>query len=250
MLNPQANPTLEVLYKCVKYPRITIEPDLKILVNVPLSFTHNQTQNFIQSHQSWIDKTLAKLQAHADILHREILAHEGEILCFGVWIPILDLLSLADLNSHRFSTQLISDSHPDSTPSPTALSSHPKSSNTLRIYLKTQLQAYILPQITHYSKLMGVQYSEVKITNALGKFGSCTHNNRLFFSFMLVFAPKDLIDYVIIHELAHIRYKNHSKTFWDFVQAHCPDFKLKRATLRHQARIYPLLLEKLQDFRF
>lgn len=249
MLNPRANPTLEVLYKRVKYPRITIKPDLKILVSVPLSFTHNQTQNFIQSHQGWIDKTLAKLQAHANILHQEILAHEGEILCFGVWMPILDLLSLAELSSHRFSTRVASDSHLDSTPSPTALPSHPKSSHTLRIYLKAQLQAYILPQITHYSKLMGVQYVEVKITNALGKFGSCTHNNRLFFSFMLVFAPKVLIDYVIIHELAHIRYKNHSKAFWDFVQAHCPEFKLKRATLRHQARIYPLLLEKLQNFR-
>ena len=92
---------------------------------------------------------------------------------------------------------------------------------------------------------MELPYTALKITNATSRFGSCTYDNRLFFSLMLGFARKELIDYVIIHELAHIRHKNHSPAFWQLVEQHCKDSKALRATLRQEARIYPLLLQRL-----
>lgn len=230
MLNPSIKPSLQILYKQVKHPRITIKPDLRIFVGVPLSFSPLDAQDFIHQHQAWIDMTLAKLTKHADSLSKEMQDHKGEILFFGVWTPLATLLDCA----------------PPTLTSHTATPPSPSTSRWIKSHLKAQLQAYIFPQATHYAQLMGVKFTELRITNALSRFGSCTHNNRLFFSLMLVFASRELIDYVIIHELAHIRHKNHSKAFWDFVQAHCTHHKYKRIALRQKAKIYPLLLQQLE----
>lgn len=216
--------SLQILYKRIKHPRITIRPDLSISVSVPLYFTPLDAQRFIHVHQSWINRALEKLKARADSLSRELQAHQGEILLFGVWTPLLELF-LDIPPSHRSSNQ----------------------SQHIKLYLKSQLQAYLIPQVAHYARSMGTKVTETKITNALSRFGSCTQDNRLFFSLMLVFSPRELIDYVIIHELAHIRHKNHSRAFWLFVESHCPDWKPKRALLRQQARIYPFLLQRLES---
>lgn len=201
------HPPYQILYKRVKYPRITVKPNLEVLISVPLFFTPLAIQELIHKHQDWISKTLIKFAQ--DHYLQELQGHDGEILLFGDWISL------------------------------SSLPSNPK------LYLRVQLQEYIFPQVMHYSNLMGLEFAEVKITNALSRFGSCTYDHRLLFSFMLVFAPKELIIYVIIHELAHISHKNHSKAFWDLVKSYCPQYKSLRASLRKKSRIYPNLIQRL-----
>ena len=61
---------------------------------------------------------------------------------------------------------------------------------------------------------MGIEYKELKITNAEHQLGSCTSKKTLNFSWRLVMAPLVVIDYVVVHELTHLTYMNHSKRFW------------------------------------
>lgn len=199
-----------ILYKRVKYPRITIKPNLEILISVPFFFTLIEVYSLIDRHQDWINKTLIKLIREDSFL--ELQKHKSdEILFFGDWVSL------------------------------SSLSANPKS------YLKNQLQKYLFSQVAYYSRRMGLKFEEIRVTNALSRFGSCTHDNRLFFSFMLVFAPKDLITYVVIHELAHIPHKNHSKAFWNLVQFYCPNYKFLRISLQKRARIYPELIHRLES---
>lgn len=231
-------PVYQILYKRVKYPSITIKPDSKICLRVPLFFTPLEVQALIERYQDWINQALAKFAHQAILLNQEIQEHDGEILLFGEWMPLSSLplspssssLSSSFSSSSLLSSSLLSSSLP----------------HGLKPYLKARLQEYLFPQVAHYSKLMGVEFVEIRITNALSRFGSCTYDNRLFFSLMLVFAPHELITYVVIHELAHIRHKNHSKSFWEFVERFCPDCKALRASLRKKARIYPKLMELLK----
>ncbi len=70
-----------------------------------------------------------------------------------------------------------------------------------------------------------ISYERFKITSARTKWGSCSGRGRICFSWRLVMAPLDVIDYVVAHELAHIERKDHSKLFWDRVKELCPEYR-------------------------
>lgn len=81
---------------------------------------------------------------------------------------------------------------------------------------------------------MGTSFVSVRVSSARGRWGSCTHDNRIRYTFRLIYAPKEVIDYVVVHELAHTKYKNHSSAFWREVEKYLPDYKLKRKWLKER----------------
>jgi predicted metal-dependent hydrolase len=82
---------------------------------------------------------------------------------------------------------------------------------------------------------MGVTYSSLSITSARSFWRICTAKNELRFSYRLLYVPKEVLEYVIVHELSHIRHKDHSRAFWDEVERYIPDWKEKRAYLKSHA---------------
>ena len=93
----------------------------------------------------------------------------------------------------------------------------------------------ILPEKTEYwAKIMGVTPTGVRITRAKKRFGSCSPENRIAYSYRLMAYPEEAIDYVVVHELSHIRHKNHSPDFYAFVARFLPDHKAREAILKHQ----------------
>ena len=94
----------------------------------------------------------------------------------------------------------------------------------------------ILTQVTQEkAKEMGVAVSAVRISSAKTRWGSCSAKNAISYSFRLLYAPKEVVEYVVYHELCHIRHKNHSKRFWTEVERYCPDWKHKRKWLKDHA---------------
>ena len=79
--------------------------------------------------------------------------------------------------------------------------------------------------VEYYSSVMNLPPSAVKINFAKHRFGSCSPKNSLNFSAYLLEYPKEAIEYVVVHELAHIKYKNHSKKFYMLVEKYLPDYK-------------------------
>jgi hypothetical protein len=92
----------------------------------------------------------------------------------------------------------------------------------------------IIPQrVEHFAKIMGVEPKGISITSAQKRFGSCSSRGRICFSFNLVQYPDEAIDYVVVHELAHLVELNHSKEFWKTVEKYMPDYKKRRAMLKN-----------------
>ncbi len=90
-----------------------------------------------------------------------------------------------------------------------------------------------IPQrVAHYAALMGVTPTGIKITSARTRFGSCSGKNSLCFSWRLMQYPPQAVDYVVVHELAHIRHHNHSREFWNFVEQIMPDYRDRQALLK------------------
>lgn len=91
----------------------------------------------------------------------------------------------------------------------------------------------LLPErVAHYSAVMGLTPTGITVTGAQKRFGSCSGKNRLCFSWRLMRYPQEAIDYVVVHELAHIRHKNHGSAFYALIASVLPDYKEREALLR------------------
>lgn len=98
----------------------------------------------------------------------------------------------------------------------------------------------ILPKETaHWAAVMGVQPAGVKITAAARRWGSCSAKNSLCFSLRLMLLPEELRAYIVVHELAHIRVKNHSAAFYAEIARFMPDYRARIAALRAFERAHP-----------
>ena len=86
--------------------------------------------------------------------------------------------------------------------------------------------------MAHWAQRMGVQPAGITITAARTRFGSCSGKNCLSFSLYLMAYPEAAIEYVVVHELAHIRHHDHSPAFYREVEAYLPDWRARRALLR------------------
>ena len=98
--------------------------------------------------------------------------------------------------------------------------------------LSAQAAEIIPPKVEQYARQMGAKPRKVKITRARTRFGSCSGKNCLSFSALLMRYPEAAIDYVVVHELAHIFHKNHGPEFWQAVETVFPDYKARRRLLR------------------
>ena len=92
--------------------------------------------------------------------------------------------------------------------------------------------ACIPGRVAHFAPLVGVTYGRITIRNQRTRWGSCSSQGNLNFNNRLLFVPEELVDYVVVHELAHRKEMNHSKAFWDVVEKYMPDYKERRAKLR------------------
>ena len=91
----------------------------------------------------------------------------------------------------------------------------------------------LIPQrVEHYSRIMGLRPTGITITGAEKRFGSCSGKNRLCFAWRLMAYPDEAIDYVVVHELAHIKYKNHSREFYALIASVLPDYRRREAILQ------------------
>lgn len=87
-------------------------------------------------------------------------------------------------------------------------------------------------KLNDFAEQMNVHFNMVRIKNVKTIWGSCSSKKNLNFNFKLFFLPEALIDYVFVHELAHLKHMNHSKAFWSEVEKQIPDYKKRREELK------------------
>ena len=103
--------------------------------------------------------------------------------------------------------------------------------DTLSDMEREKIKEKISHRIQYYSKKMQVEYQRVTIRNQKTRWGSCSSKGNLNFNYRLFYLPEELLDYVMVHELAHRRHMNHSPQFWQEVETYCPDYEICRKKL-------------------
>ena len=97
------------------------------------------------------------------------------------------------------------------------------------------LATAVIPQkVSYYARLLHVTYGRITIRNQKTRWGSCTKEGNLNFNCLLMMAPPEVLDYVVIHELCHRLEMNHSSKFWSKVEQAMPDYKKYRKWLKEQ----------------
>jgi len=102
----------------------------------------------------------------------------------------------------------------------------------LKEFYKLKTPEIVMPKLYKYSDFMGLHPSKVSFRFNKTRWGSCSVKDSIIFNYYLAKLPEDIIEYIVIHELAHIRHKNHQKPFWNLVSQYCPDYKEKIKRLR------------------
>ncbi len=192
---------------------IRILADGTVEVRAPRRLSKKAIENFIFEKKDWIEK------------HRqEILSRKPEdiqsrrILFKGEWYD----MQPTDRDIVGFDGQCFYAS-----PSLTA----EELVTGMEALMKKLAKQYLVPQTMQKAVEMGLCPQKIGITSAKTKWASCTGATNINFSWRLMAAPPDVIDYVIVHELCHMTEMNHSNRFWALVERQCPDWKALRDKL-------------------
>lgn len=104
-------------------------------------------------------------------------------------------------------------------------------------WYKTEALKKVTQRVNWYSNLTGLKYKSIKITDAQKRWGSCSGKGGLCFSWRLIMSPLSVLDYVVVHELAHIAEKNHSSSFWSKVKIIMPYYEKEYRWLRENGNM-------------
>lgn len=97
---------------------------------------------------------------------------------------------------------------------------------------KEQARAFVRSRVAQLSLAHGFSYKRIAIRNTRRSWGSCSELGNLNFNYKIIFLPHELAEYIIVHELCHLRELNHSQTFWAHVASILPDYRERRRALR------------------
>ncbi len=98
--------------------------------------------------------------------------------------------------------------------------------------LKSKAKEILPERVKFWSQKTGLYCTGITITSAKTRYGSCSGKNSISFSYLLMLHSIEVIDYVVLHELAHTKHHNHSKQFWNLVKKYMPDYETRRDLLK------------------
>lgn len=210
-------------YKLVRTHRrsiaLQVTPQGKLVVRAPVFMSAGQIRSFISGHVDWIRKQLEKARKPV-ALPRNRYNTSHELLYLGMpyrleignfkEIAVTDKIQFPDFLTFRIKKEL-------------------------EEWYRRKAKEIITDRVTHYATLLDVRYHSITFSDTSSKWGSCTADNRLQFNWKLIMSPILVIDYVVVHELAHTLEKNHSRSFWKIVEYHKPAYRQYKKWLNDNA---------------
>jgi len=98
--------------------------------------------------------------------------------------------------------------------------------------LKKEARNHLASLTEYWAEKIGVSYGRISIRGQKTRWGSCSSKGNLNYNYLLILCPDDVIEYVVIHELCHRIYMNHSKRFWEKIEEFCPNYRQARKWLK------------------
>jgi len=210
-------------YKLVRSRRKTvaihITKNAEVEVRAPLKMPKADIDRFVAEKEKWIEKSIGRREQINTEKSGFTLHYGDTVMLAGNMYPI----NVREGKRAGFDGECFY--------MPSNLTPDEIKNAVVQVY-KAIAKRIIQNKVVEYAKLMNVKPVGIKITSAKTRWGSCSGKNSINFSWRLVMADDDVIDYVVVHELAHIREHNHSPRFWAVVESILPDYKQRQNKLK------------------
>jgi len=220
-----------VAYQLRRSARRTISLSIDhrgLRVGAPPRARLGDIENLIRQHGQWV---LDKLAAW-----RERTPPEAPPIADGTTMPLLGepwRIVLTPIGRARWQF------------GPTTIYLHPgvnlPPAQLLEKALRDKARTIFAERLAVHAPRLGVPVPPLRLSSARTRWGSCSHHGGISLNWRLIHMPLPVVDYVVCHELAHLKEMNHSPRFWSVVEQLCPDWRALRLALRQQALIIPRL---------
>jgi predicted metal-dependent hydrolase len=203
-----------------------IREDGRITISVPYRTPEAEIARFMEERKPWISRKLSERERARKEAEKSFLPGE-QFPYLGEWYP----LTVEENGSQgpplklSFGRFIL---NPDSVG---------EARDAFIRWYKKEANEVIVSRVEIYGHRLRLFPKRVRITNARCRWGSCSRDDCLALSWRMIMAPLSIIDYVLIHELAHIKEKNHSKRFWNEVEAILPDYRKRRLWLKQHGHL-------------
>ena len=203
---------------------LQISDKSELVIAAPYFTPIGEINRFVQEKQSWIHKTIQKRKEEAiknkarEYITDEMFYYLGESFPLETFCEQNERKGLV-FWGNRFYLNTADAAE--------------KGFSYFVSWYKKKAKQHLRQRVDFFSQVLNLRAKSVKITSAEKRWGSCSADDNLSFSFRLIMAPPDIIDYVIVHELLHIKEKNHSPKFWKLVEATMPEYKIHKRWLKN-----------------
>jgi predicted metal-dependent hydrolase len=203
--------TLRISNKA-KYLRLQINNSNELEVILPKRYGQKKAEDFILQKKKWILKHLSEKQ-------------NNSFFFFGKAIEVLIHYDFfVEKPQINYSNKKLTASIP---------SGYSFTQDEIyNLWLRHKAKAYIPKRVQELSKNTGFNYKKVTIRSQKTRWGSCSANGKLSFNYRLIKFRERVVDYVIVHELCHLKELNHTKKFWKLVERFCSDYKNLKKELK------------------
>jgi len=115
-----------------------------------------------------------------------------------------------------------------------------KADRAVQAWYRQQALEHLRARVAYFSRAHAIPYASVGVTAARRRWGSCSAKGNINFAWRLILCPPEVVDYVVVHELCHVRHMNHSAAFWTQVGAILPDYRRQLQWLKENSAILSL----------
>ncbi|MFS8185623.1 M48 family metallopeptidase [Rossellomorea marisflavi] len=201
----------EIKYSKRKTVNISVERDRSIIVRAPEGVSEEKIDFIIKSKRQWIlDKVNHEQKYPVKLEPKEFVSGET-IMYLGRNYQLLVVDE--EIEGIEFNQRFL-----------ISRSNQKEAYSLLKDWYMDRAKIKIEPKVKSYAQNLGVNYKEVKISDMKYRWGSCTPNNNVIFNWRLIKAPMHVLDYLIVHELAHLIEPNHTPEFWNIVSIQVPTY--------------------------
>lgn len=216
-----------VVNKRLKHMRISMDME-GMRVSVPRKVNLVEIEKLLTSKSKWIYEHYTKLQAmktpEKEWDKNEEILYLGQPYCVSIHCYDAERRARALFDGEEFKVYINREFSKDERKKVIK--------EALRSLYKSMADKIVNERLLYYSKIIGVSYNDVRIKEQKTRWGSCSKKGNLNFNWKIIMAPQWVMDYVVIHELCHLKHLNHSKEYWAMVSCYMPDYNSARQWLK------------------
>ena len=201
----------------------------RVVLTAPRFAMAFEINRFLRSKTSWIEKHLIKALKQVDLRPKPQYKNGDIFYYFGE--PVLLIIThtpkkrpSVKVRGEKMFLALNNGITEQKIPS--------AAKKAIQDFYRKKAEETVHDRLQHFNEHYGFTYRRVTLRNQRSRWGSCTGKLNLNFNWRLIMAPIEIIDYVVVHEMCHLRQMNHSKNFWNLVAETIPDYKKMRKWLR------------------